>query len=150
MRAKWNQRSGISRLTAVLLLTCLLVGLLAVGAQAQTTQPSRQASLKPLTTLTINSVQLYGNCYVSVRWSKVYAYMSVWVSGTTGVGYLNIYRRFASGNLLVSHKTASIQSHSLSISSSVALASGGRYFSTWGINSASGNSSGGMSCPVLS
>jgi hypothetical protein len=144
MGAKWNQRSGTSRLTTVLLLTCLMVALLAAGAQAQ---PSQQAVVGPNT---VETVDLSGDCYVSVRYHKVYAHMGVWVSGTTGVGYLNIYRRFASGNVLVSHKTASIVSHSLSISSSVALASGGRYLSTWGINSASGDSSGGRSCPVLS
>jgi hypothetical protein len=137
---------GIARLVVVIV-TCLTVALLAVGAQAQPTQASRPAALGPVT---IMAVSLDGDCYVSNRWGKVYASMGAWVSGTTGVGYLNIYRRFASGNLLISHKTASIRSHSLTISSSVKKASGGRYFATWGINSASGDSSGGMSCPVRS
>lgn len=140
MGVKWNKRPGTTRLTAVLLLTCLVVALMAAGAQAQ---PNRQTAVAAPSA---RAVQLSGDCYFSVRFDKVYARMSVWVSGTTGVGYLNIYRRFASGNVLVSHKTGSIRSHSLSLNSSINLASGGRYLATWGINSASGNSSGGVSC----
>jgi hypothetical protein len=147
MGAKWNQRSRTSRLTAVLVLTCLVVALMASAAQAQ---PSRQTRVAALTPNSALSVQLYGSCTFSVRWDHVDAWMSVWVSGTTGVGYLNIYRRFASGNVLVSHKTGSIRSHSLSLDSSINLASGGRYFATWGINSASGNSSGGVDCRKVS
>jgi hypothetical protein len=144
MGVMWNKRPGTTRLTAVLLLTCLVVALMAAGAQAQ---PNRQTAVAAPTP---KSVQLYGNCTFSVRWDHVDAYMSVWVSGTTGVGYLNIYRRFASGNVLVSHKTGSISSHSMSLDSSINLASGGRYFATWGINSASGNSSGGVDCRKVS
>jgi hypothetical protein len=144
MSVRWNKRPGTTRLTAVLLLTCLVVALMAAGAQAQ---PNRQTAVAAPTP---KSVQLYGSCTFSVRWDHVDAWMSVWVSGTTGVGYLNIYRRFASGNVLVSHKTGSIKSHSMSLSSSINLAAGGRYFATWGINSASGNSSGGVDCRKVS
>ena len=144
MGVTWNKRPGTTRLTAVLLLTCLVVALMAAGAQAQ---PNRQTAVAAPTP---KSVQLYGSCTFSVRWDHVDAWMSVWVSGTTGVGYLNIYRRFASGNVLVSHKTGSIKSHSMSLSSSINLAAGGRYFATWGINSASGNSSGGVDCRKVS
>jgi hypothetical protein len=140
-------RPATLRMVAVLFVTCLTVALIAVGAQAQPTQLSRQAALGPIST---QAVDLSGDCYVSNRWGKVYAHMGAWVSGTTGTGYLNIYRRFATGNMLLSHNTATIRSHSLTISSSVRKASGGRYFATWGINSSSGDSSGGMSCPVLS
>jgi hypothetical protein len=140
-------RPTTARLSAVLIVSCLTVALMAAGAQAQPAESSGQAALGPAT---IEAVDLDGDCYVSNRWGKVYAHMGAWVSGTTGTGYLNIYRRFASGNLLLSHKTATIRSHSLTIDSSVRKASGGRYFATWGINSSSGDSSGGMSCPVLS
>jgi hypothetical protein len=141
MSVKWSKRPDTTRLTALLVLTCLVVALMAGAAQAQ---PSRHAPVAA--PITARQVQLDGDCWFSVRWDNVYAQMSVYVSGTTGVGYLNIYRRFATGNLLVSHKTGSIKSHSMSLSSTIDLASGGRYFATWGINSASGNSSGGVSC----
>jgi hypothetical protein len=140
MGVKWNKRPDTTRLTAVLVLTCLVVALMAGAAQAR---PTQAAAVGPNTA---RYVDLDGDCWFSVRWDNVYAHMGAYVSGTTGVGYLNIYRRFASGNLLVSHKTASIKSHSLTLSSSINLASGGRYFATWGINSASGDSSGGVSC----
>lgn len=149
MGITWNKRPGTTRLTAVLLLTCLVVALMAGAAQAQ---PNRQTAVAAPTPKSVQSVRLSGDCTFTVRWDHVDAYMSVWVSGKTGVGYLNIYRRFASGNVLVSHKTGSINPNSqgMYLSSSINLASGGRYFATWGINSASGNSSGGVSCRKIS
>jgi hypothetical protein len=142
MRAKGDLRPGTARLVGVLLVSCLTVALLAAGAQAQT---GRRAALGPNT---IQAVQLSGDCFFSVRWDWVHAHMSAWTSGGTGTGYLNIYRRFATGNMLVSHRTGRIDpnSHRMSISTYIDLASGGRYFATWGINSSSGNSSGGVSC----
>lgn len=144
MRARWNLRPGSARLTAVLIVACLTVALPAAGAQARPTQLAAVGSAKAL------YVDISGDCYVSNRWGKVYATMGAYISGTTGTAYLNIYRRFASGNVLISHATDSTGGHSRYISSSARKFSGARYFATWGINSSSGDASGGASCPVTS
>ncbi|HEY5988143.1 MAG TPA: hypothetical protein VIV12_17480 [Streptosporangiaceae bacterium] len=121
MRMGWLLRSVAAKLTAVLVAAILMVALMVAPAAAY--------------------IIIQGSCDISGSW--VIGDMAV-TSNYYGTGYVNIYKRTSSGNLLVARATGSGKNFYLRAIEP--RSSGYSYFETYGFNSSNGSASGGDNC----
>jgi hypothetical protein len=80
-----------------------------------------------------------------IRSGTVHAWISV-SSSASGTGYVNIYKRSSSGNLLVARSTAS--GKDLFLHAYEPYSSGRSYFATMGFNGPQGSASAGIDCKI--
>jgi hypothetical protein len=137
MRRTWYLNTVTRKLAAVLLAASLT---LAIAAQAGASQQAGRTSPESVAV----AIYLTGGCHIHVQpgTDTVHGWMRV-DSDEYGTGYVNVYKRTSSGNLLVSRATASGRHFGLD-----AYEPRGpyTYFATYGFNATTGSRSGSDNC----
>jgi hypothetical protein len=138
MRRVWHLGPVARTLAAGLVAASLVMAMAAAAQAAPSQQASRAAQVAPESA---EWIHLDGGCYIRSGWVR--GWMSV-NSNYYGTGYVNVYRRTSSGNVLVARAARS--GRSFYIAATEPYQSGRSYFATWGFNSSGGSASEGMSC----
>jgi hypothetical protein len=137
MHMMWKLRPVTTKLAAVLVGMSLVV---AMAAQAGASEAGRAAQAAPES---VAAYPIVFNMECKFSGSTVVAQMYV-QSTQYGTGYVNIYKRTSSGNILVEHRTKSGENFSLYAYEP--RQSGYGYFATAGFNASSFSRSGGDNC----
>jgi hypothetical protein len=139
MRMRWHLRSVTPKLGAVLIAVSLLVVMTAAGGQAASSQESNQA--RPVAAETAAWVHLDGGCFYTR--SGGFTAWETADSNVTGTGYVNLYKRTTSGDILYVHVTHRGRSFFQQARYPYRT---GYWFATYGFNGPGVNASGGERC----
>jgi hypothetical protein len=138
MRRIWKLRSVGTKLAAVLAMMCLVVAMAAQAGASQEADRGAQAAPE-----SVAGWPIYFAMECSMSSTTVTAQMVV-QSTQTGTGYVNIYKRKSTGNVLVAHVTKSGQDFRLYAYEPRQAGYG--YFATAGFNASSFSRSAGDNC----
>jgi hypothetical protein len=136
----WHPGPVTTKLAALLVAASLVV---AMAAQAGASQASARASQAAPESVQAD-IHLQGGCYFidGPGYVRVKGWMTV-SSNEYGTGYVNIYKRTRSGNVLVARATRSGTSFRLTAYEPYQPYN---YFATYGFNARTGSRSGGDDC----